>query len=225
MCCAVESSAVCVSKMNRQGEYCNAARSSFINNSIASSSAAAKDDEFESDNEEDHQVDYSGRHLIEDVDDVVVNDLCCVAGRNELAIVTTNRRSAYQPCMYFLVRNRLTLVAFVYLCIVLTLTSVIVFYVAMMLMAARLTSTQSTFAAAVTAVSSVATSTSNIIGCDEIQVDDIWTAGYPKLMTESALRLLDVNDDGVLDVLIGFATGHYMNGTSYFLRITLIRHK
>jgi len=26
-------------------------------------------------------------------------------------------------------------------------------------------------------------------------------------MTESALRLLDVNKDGVLDVLLGFATG------------------
>jgi len=32
-------------------------------------------------------------------------------------------------------------------------------------------------------------------------------SGFAKLMTESAVRLLDVNDDQVLDVLIGFATG------------------
>jgi len=38
-------------------------------------------------------------------------------------------------------------------------------------------------------------------------VDDVWVSGFAKLMTESALRLLDVNHDGTLDVLLGFATG------------------
>jgi len=45
------------------------------------------------------------------------------------------------------------------------------------------------------------------VGCGELSVDDVWVSGFAKLMTESALRLLDVNDDGVLDVLLGFATG------------------
>ena len=44
-------------------------------------------------------------------------------------------------------------------------------------------------------------------GCDVISVDDVWTAGFPKLSTESAIRMVDVNLDGILDVIIGFATG------------------
>ena len=45
------------------------------------------------------------------------------------------------------------------------------------------------------------------VGCSELSVDDVWVSGFAKLMTESALRLLDVNEDGTLDVLLGFATG------------------
>ena len=45
------------------------------------------------------------------------------------------------------------------------------------------------------------------VGCGELSVEDVWVRGFAKLMTESALRLLDVNEDGVLDVLLGFATG------------------
>ena len=46
-----------------------------------------------------------------------------------------------------------------------------------------------------------------VVGCDQVGVEDVWVLGLPKLMTESAIRLLDVNDDGVLDVIMGFATG------------------
>ncbi len=42
-----------------------------------------------------------------------------------------------------------------------------------------------------------------------MQVEDVWVTGIPKLMTESAFRLVDVNQDGVLDVLFGFATGEW----------------
>jgi len=45
------------------------------------------------------------------------------------------------------------------------------------------------------------------VGCGQLSVDDVWVNGFAKLMTESALRLLDVSGDGVLDVLLGFATG------------------
>ena len=46
-----------------------------------------------------------------------------------------------------------------------------------------------------------------VIGCSKIEVEDVWVVGIPKLMTESAFRLLDVNGDGVHDILFGFATG------------------
>ncbi|XP_052803386.1 uncharacterized protein LOC128233645 [Mya arenaria] len=48
---------------------------------------------------------------------------------------------------------------------------------------------------------------SDVIGCDNVKVEDVWTMGFPKLLTESAFRPLDVNGDGVLDVILGFATG------------------
>ncbi|KAK6165207.1 hypothetical protein SNE40_023561 [Patella caerulea] len=47
----------------------------------------------------------------------------------------------------------------------------------------------------------------SVIGCDHVEVEDVWVVGMPKLLTESAFRLVDVNQDGVLDVLLGFATG------------------
>ena len=45
------------------------------------------------------------------------------------------------------------------------------------------------------------------VGCNKVKVKDVWTYGVPKLLTESAFRLLDVNEDGVLDIIFGFATG------------------
>ena len=48
---------------------------------------------------------------------------------------------------------------------------------------------------------------SDIVGCDHIDVEDVWVVGIPKLLTESAFRLVDVNQDGVLDIIFGFATG------------------
>ena len=48
---------------------------------------------------------------------------------------------------------------------------------------------------------------SDIVGCDHIEVEDVWTTGIPKFLTESAFRTIDVNQDGVLDVIVGFGTG------------------
>ena len=47
----------------------------------------------------------------------------------------------------------------------------------------------------------------DLIGCDTVEVEDVWVASFPKLLTESAFRLVDVNQDGVLDVILGFAAG------------------
>ncbi|KAK2157696.1 hypothetical protein LSH36_186g01066, partial [Paralvinella palmiformis] len=46
-----------------------------------------------------------------------------------------------------------------------------------------------------------------IVGCSSLVVDDVWIVGIPKLITESSFRLVDVNRDGVDDILFGFATG------------------
>ena len=46
-----------------------------------------------------------------------------------------------------------------------------------------------------------------IIPCTELTVEDVWTTSFSKLTVESAVRLNDVNGDGVLDVLIGHGTG------------------
>lgn len=48
---------------------------------------------------------------------------------------------------------------------------------------------------------------SDIIGCDNIEVEDVWTVGIPKFLTESSFRAVDVNQDGLLDVILGFGTG------------------
>eukprot|EP00058_Branchiostoma_floridae_P017038 XP_002602526.1 hypothetical protein BRAFLDRAFT_93831 [Branchiostoma floridae] len=45
------------------------------------------------------------------------------------------------------------------------------------------------------------------VGCSRLSVQDVWTATFPQLLTESAIRLLHVNGDGVLDVVTGFGTG------------------
>ncbi|GAB1601842.1 protein FAM234B-like [Argonauta hians] len=47
----------------------------------------------------------------------------------------------------------------------------------------------------------------NIVGCSNVEVEDVWVVGLPKLTTESAMRLVDVNSDGHLDIIFGFGTG------------------
>ena len=47
------------------------------------------------------------------------------------------------------------------------------------------------------------------LGCTNISKSVVWTHGIPKLITESAFRLVDVNQDGVLDIIFGFATGKF----------------
>jgi hypothetical protein len=42
---------------------------------------------------------------------------------------------------------------------------------------------------------------------DDVQIEVIWTSGFPKLLTETAFRLVDCNSDGVLDVIFGYGTG------------------
>ncbi|XP_055329557.1 uncharacterized protein LOC129582151 isoform X2 [Paramacrobiotus metropolitanus] len=52
------------------------------------------------------------------------------------------------------------------------------------------------------------TTTDNFpLGCTDLKVTDIWNATFARLLTESTIRMLDVNGDGIDDVISGFATG------------------
>ncbi|GLG92305.1 Uncharacterized protein GBIM_00031 [Gryllus bimaculatus] len=46
-----------------------------------------------------------------------------------------------------------------------------------------------------------------IVPCSEISTDDVWIQTFPKLTSESALQVNDVNGDGVLDIIIGYGSG------------------
>lgn len=42
---------------------------------------------------------------------------------------------------------------------------------------------------------------------ENVEIEVLWTSGFPKLLTETAFRLVDCNSDGILDVIFGFGTG------------------
>jgi len=46
-----------------------------------------------------------------------------------------------------------------------------------------------------------------VVPCTDLVVEDVWTKSLSKLTVESAVRLNDVNRDGVLDVIVGYGTG------------------
>lgn len=47
----------------------------------------------------------------------------------------------------------------------------------------------------------------NFASCDKVSATKVWHSSFPKLMTETAVRLNDVNQDGIDDLMIGFSTG------------------
>ncbi|XP_041470340.1 uncharacterized protein LOC121419916 isoform X1 [Lytechinus variegatus] len=51
-----------------------------------------------------------------------------------------------------------------------------------------------------------------VLPCTKYTVQDVWVQNIPQLQLESGIRLLDVNQDGVLDAIIGFST----DATAYF---------
>lgn len=46
-----------------------------------------------------------------------------------------------------------------------------------------------------------------MLPCSKLNVVDVWSIKLPKLTSESPIRVLDVNEDGVEDILFGFGTG------------------
>ena len=47
----------------------------------------------------------------------------------------------------------------------------------------------------------------NILPCDDIVVKNVWHANFDKLQTETAVRFIDVNSDGIDDPIVAFGTG------------------
>ena len=48
-----------------------------------------------------------------------------------------------------------------------------------------------------------------VLPCTDFEVEDVWIQNIPKLLTETAVRLVDVNKDDILDVVMGFSTGRW----------------
>lgn len=46
-----------------------------------------------------------------------------------------------------------------------------------------------------------------IMPCTKIVTEDVWVKTFPMLTTETAIRLNDVNSDGIEDIIVGFGTG------------------
>ena len=55
--------------------------------------------------------------------------------------------------------------------------------------------------------------------CDDFQVKSVWTSTYKEFTTSSAVRFVDVNQDGADDVIIGF--GHYSRSETYCSSINI----
>lgn len=43
--------------------------------------------------------------------------------------------------------------------------------------------------------------------CHDLEVIPVWSQRFPKLLSESSIRMLNVSDDDMLDVVFGFGTG------------------
>ncbi len=42
---------------------------------------------------------------------------------------------------------------------------------------------------------------------ETVEIEFLWTSAFPKLLTETAFRLVDCNSDGILDIIFGYGTG------------------
>lgn len=45
-----------------------------------------------------------------------------------------------------------------------------------------------------------------LLPCKDLKITDIWTVSLPKFISEAPMRSLDVNSDGIEDIIIGFGT-------------------
>jgi len=45
-----------------------------------------------------------------------------------------------------------------------------------------------------------------VVGCNEVFVEDIWIKNFPQLISEGSIRLVKINDDDILDIVFPFGT-------------------
>lgn len=48
-----------------------------------------------------------------------------------------------------------------------------------------------------------------VVPCSDLKVTDVWSASFPKLISESSVQVVDITEDGVEDVIFGFGTSMY----------------
>lgn len=50
-----------------------------------------------------------------------------------------------------------------------------------------------------------------ILPCTDYSVKDVWHQSFLKYTSEAALVLTDLNDDEIDDIVLGYATGNFLN--------------
>jgi hypothetical protein len=45
------------------------------------------------------------------------------------------------------------------------------------------------------------------IPCSDVTIEEVWSKGFSKMLSEGAIRPLHVNQDNILDVVFPFTTG------------------
>lgn len=48
--------------------------------------------------------------------------------------------------------------------------------------------------------------TEQVLPCSDLKVTDVWTATFPKLLSESSIWTIDINKDNIEDVIFGYGT-------------------
>lgn len=57
-----------------------------------------------------------------------------------------------------------------------------------------------------------------VLPCTDINSTELWSFTLPKLSSESTMRALDVNLDGIDDIILGFGLGNVHIVCNYFKR-------
>lgn len=124
-----------------------------------------------------------------------------VIRRPRISCGQRSRRSTFLTCVFVLVLVALTAFLMIYI------------------YRNTLSTFVKTFKEAVNLKSSDAAERRHYAGCDDIVVENVWSTTLPFLMSESASRLIHVNDDDVLDVVLGFGTGRYLRNACSFTNL------
>jgi hypothetical protein len=59
-------------------------------------------------------------------------------------------------------------------------------------------------------ISGESLSNSTTMPCNDLKLSRIWNLKIPKLLSDSQVKLIDVDRDGIDDVIIGTGTGEYV---------------